>query len=67
MRALLANHKSDEAKKEVQNFLKANPNYPENLKNKILEAAWIMMAQEPYVEKAKPTVVRAPRKSSTKK
>lgn len=67
MRALLWQHKTDEAKKEVENFLKTNPNYPENLKNKILEAAWIMMTQDTYVEKAKPAIVRDSKKSGKKK
>ena len=66
MKALLAHHKSPEARQEVENFLKANPSYPENLKNKILEAAWIMTAQEPYVEKAQPTVVKATKKSKNR-
>ena len=59
LKALLGHHKSEAAKMEVENFLKANPDYPENLRNKILEAAWILTAQKPYVEKAKPTIVNA--------
>ena len=54
MKALLADHKSKEASLIIDNFLKANPNYPTNLKNKVLEASWILMKQVPYVEPPKP-------------
>jgi len=58
MNTLLRHHKTEDAKNEVRSFLKANPNYSPTLKNKILEASWILLNQEPYVEKAKPAVVR---------
>ena len=58
MKKLLMHHKSNDAKMEVENFLKANPNYPANLRNKILEAAWTLTTQEPYTEKAKPATGR---------
>ena len=59
VKAVLSHHKSSEARQEVNNFLKANPNFPDNLKNKILAASWVLMSQEPYVEKAQPKVVNS--------
>ena len=35
-RALLRHHHSDEARREVEAFFTAHPDYPELLKNKIL-------------------------------
>ena len=70
MKAVLAHHKSVVAKQTVENFLTANPTYPENLKNNIQEAAWTLLKQEPYVEKEKPVVVTKPKttkKPATKK
>jgi aminopeptidase N len=70
IKAVLAHHKSVVAKQAVENFLAANPNYPDDLKNNILEAAWTLLKQEPYVEKEKPVVVSKPkttRKSTAKK
>ena len=61
MKKLLMHHKSNDAKMEVENFLKAHPNYPVNLRNKILEAAWTLTTQEPYKEKAKPATGRSRR------
>lgn len=40
MRALLAGHKSKAARQEVEQFLRQNPKFPQNLKNKVLEASW---------------------------
>ena len=37
LKALLGGHHSDEAKQEVERFLKDNPDYPQLLKNKILQ------------------------------
>ena len=54
MKALMAEHKSKEAAQIIDNFMKANPDYPQTLKNKVLEASWILMKQVPYVEPAKP-------------
>ena len=65
MKAILAHHKSVVAKQAVENFLSANPTYPDNLKNNVLEAAWTLLKQEPYVEKEKPVVVTKPK--TTKK
>jgi aminopeptidase N len=56
MNALMAEHKSKEAAQIVDDFIKANPDYPTTLRNKILEASWILMKQEHYVEKPKPVV-----------
>lgn len=65
MKALMADHKSAEARQIIENFLTANPNYPDNLKNKVLEASWILMKQVPYVEPAKPQAASKPK--TTKK
>ena len=65
MKAVLAHHKSVVAKQAVENFLSANTNYPEDLRNNIQEAAWTLLKQEPYVEKEKPVVVTKPK--TTKK
>ena len=40
VRTLLREHRSDEARETVEQFLSDNPNYPQLLKNKILQAAW---------------------------
>lgn len=42
LKALLAEHKSREARQTVEKFINNNPNYPEHLKRKILEAAWFL-------------------------
>ena len=65
MKALMADHKSKEAAMIIDNFLKANPNYPTNLKNKVLEASWILMKQVPYVEPPKPVTPAPAAKSKT--
>ena len=59
VKAVLCHHKSNEAKQEVEKFLNANSNFPDNLKNKILAAAFVLMKQDPYVEKAQPKVVKS--------
>lgn len=41
--ALLSGHKSVEACRQVEQFLKKNPNLRPQLRNKILEAAWPLM------------------------
>lgn len=38
--ALLRNHRSEEAYREIQDFFAAHPDYSPLLKNKILQAAW---------------------------
>ena len=60
MNALMEYHKSKEAAQIIERFMAANPNYPDNLKNKALSASWILMKQVPYVEPVKP-------KATTKK
>ena len=40
LNALLHNHKSLEARRSVENFLKNNPTYQEHLRHKILAASW---------------------------
>ena len=45
--------------------MKANPQYPETLKNKALEASWVLMKQVPYVEKVTPTETEAKPKAKT--
>ena len=42
LKALLTEHKSREARLTVEKFINNNPNYPEHLKKKILEAAWFL-------------------------
>ena len=42
LKALLAEHKSREARLTVEKFIHNNPNYPEHLRRKILEAAWFL-------------------------
>lgn len=41
--SLLGGHRSQEAKKIVEDFINAHPDYPQKLKNKLLEAAFILM------------------------
>ena len=43
LHALLANHKSSDARQQVQQFLQQHPDYKPQLRNKILEAAWPLM------------------------
>jgi aminopeptidase N len=64
MKALRGGHKSKEAAQIIDNFMKAHPDYPQNLKNKVLEASWILMKQVPYVEPAKPKATTAKPKTS---
>lgn len=64
MKALIGGHKSKEAAQIIDNFMKAHPDYPQNLKNKVLEASWILMKQVPYVEPAKPKATTAKPKTS---
>ena len=49
LQALLGAHKSPEARLIVERFISDNPDYPEDLRNKILEAAWLLMKQQTYV------------------
>lgn len=44
--ALLGGHRSQEAKKIVEDFVNAHPDYPQKLKNKLLEAAFVIMNQK---------------------
>ena len=44
-RTLLREHWSDEAREAVEQFLGDNPDYPQLLKNKILQAAWGVLKQ----------------------
>ena len=63
LQARLGSHKSKEARLIVEKFISSNPNYPEHLRNKIFEAAWIMMKQQSYVSRAQPVII--PRKQAT--
>ena len=45
--ALLQNHKSQEARQSVENFLKDNPTFQERLRNKILMASWSLRNSKP--------------------
>ncbi|MBP5507831.1 MAG: aminopeptidase [Prevotella sp.] len=44
--ALLSGHRSKEARNLVRQFLQTHPNYPENLKGKLLQAAYRTMNNE---------------------
>ena len=66
-KTLFAHHKTVLAKQAVEKFLASNTKYPDNLRNKILEAAWILMKQKPYVEKQKPVVVEKSQLKPVKK
>ena len=41
--ALFSGHKSAEARQHVRDFLRQNPDYPDNLRRKILEQSWLLM------------------------
>ena len=59
LQAMLGSHKSVEARLIVEKFINSHPDYPEYLRNKIFEAAWMLMKQQSYVSTAKPVVVRS--------
>lgn len=65
---LLQNHKSQEAQQSVEDFLKKNPTYQEDLRNQIFAASWLMRnikpSEPPKPAKAKP---QRAQKSSKKK
>ena len=69
VKAVIASHKSNAAKQEIESFLKNDSKTPQNLKNKVLEAAWPLMKQEYYVETTPAKVVTNPKpaKKTTKK
>ena len=71
VKAVISQHKSNAAKQEIEKFLKNDTKTPQNLKNKVLEAAWPLMKQEFYVEKTPAKVVTKPatpkKKGTTKK
>ena len=67
MKNLLACHKSPEAKQAVQDFLATDKKLPGILRNKILEASWVLQNQQPFVEKKKPIVVTNPKPTAKKK
>jgi aminopeptidase N len=69
LQAMLGSHKSVKARLIVEKFINSHPDYPEYLRNKIFEAAWMLMKQQSYVSTAKPVVVRSkstPAKSAKK-
>jgi aminopeptidase N len=67
MKVLMADHKSKEAALIVENFMKANPNYPENLRNKALEASYILLKQKSYVAPKPVSKVATAKKTVTAK
>ena len=67
LQAMLGSHKSKEARLIVEKFISDNPNYPEHLRNKIFEAAWIMMKQQTYVGPLKPATVTTKKAPASKK
>ena len=67
-RTLISNHRSAEAKTEIQKFLAESTDYPANLKNYVYESAWVLMNQIPYVDKTpKPATTTTTKKKATKK
>ena len=58
--AVITQHKSNAARQEIEKFLKNDTKTPQNLKNKVLEAAWPLMKQEYYVEWTPARVVTNP-------
>ena len=69
IKTVLAHRKSPAAKQTVEQFLATDKKMSENLKNKVREAAWVLLKQEPYVEKQKPVVVsnaKSSKKTTTK-
>ena len=70
IRAVISDHKSSDAKQIIKKFLKDNKDLPENLRNDVLEASWVLTTQKSYVEKAKPITITSPKpaaKKTTKK
>jgi aminopeptidase N len=67
LQAMLGSHKSKEARLIVEKFISDNPNYPEHLRNKIFEAAWIMMKQQTYVGPLKSATATTKASAGTKK
>ena len=71
IKAVVSDHKSPEAKQIVEKFLHDNRDLPESLRSEVLEAAWVLMTQKPYVEKAKPVTIPQsqikPAKNTSKK
>lgn len=67
-KALIAPHKSAEAKMEIQKFLKTSSDFPANLKNYIYESSWVLMNQVPYMDRT-PKVAATPvtKKTPSKK
>lgn len=65
LKAMFSSHKSSEARLLIERFISHNPNYPEHLRNKIFEAAWIMMKQQVYISKAKPAIVNVAKNKMT--
>jgi aminopeptidase N len=67
-RALISNHRSAEAKTEIQKFLAESTDYPANLKNYVYESAWVLMNQIPYVDKTpRPATTTTTTKKTTKR
>ena len=68
LNALLQSHKSQEAQQCVEDFLKKNPTYQENLRNQIFAASWLLRniksSEPPKPAKAQPQTAK---KSSKKK
>ena len=69
LNALLQGHKSQEARQSIENFLKNNPTYQENLRNHILAASWPLRNIRPSAPpKPRPaTKPQKTQKSSRKK
>ena len=61
LEALYTGQRDNGVKQATQNWLSAKNDAPEELRNKVLEASWLMRNQKPYVERAKPVIVNTPK------
>ncbi len=67
VKTLFATHRSDQARNLVSKFLKEDTTTPENLRNKILEATWVLTSQQPYKGDYKPIAIDVAKISPSKK
>ena len=67
LESLYDSQKSNAVKQTTENWLN-NPktDCPEELRNKVLVASWLMRNQKPYVERPKPAVVTKPKTTAKK-
>lgn len=67
MKALLGSHTSSEARAIVERTLKDHPDYPQNLRNKVMEASWVLLHQVAYIEPPKPQTAKSAVRRTTRK